>query len=110
MILVISSLVIFVSIIVGWTYIDSYYKNPENIIEHEFVSLGEKQDKIIAGYYDDKAILMDYKICDNKSDINLGNVKLKYIKIMKGQFYLKSLDGEKIVMKRFKILNDGESE
>lgn len=110
LILVISSLVIFISIIGWWTRIDSYYKNPENIIEHEFVSLGEKQDKIIVGYYNDKAILMDYKICDNKPDVDSGNVKLKYIKIKKGQFYLKTLDGEKIVIKKCKIINDEKSE
>lgn len=97
---------IFIPIFLGWIYIDFYLENPKNKVYHEFVTLDNNQEKIIVGYYKDKAILMDYEVLDEKSDENKDNWKIKNIKIIKGKFFLKSLNGEKIEIKKFKILDE----
>lgn len=104
--LIITLFLVFIPIFFGWLYIDFYLENPKNNVYHEFVTLDNNQEKIIVGYYKDKAILMDYEVLDEKSDENQGNGKLKYIKIIKGKFFLKSLDGEKIEIRKSKILDE----
>lgn len=103
---IIIAVLVFALITFGWYYIDSYLANPKNKVNHEFVTLNNNQEKIIVGYYKDKAILMDYEVMDGKSDENKNNWKIKNIKIIKGKFFLKSLDGEKIEIRKVKILDE----
>lgn len=100
------SLLVFIPIFFGCIYIDFHLANPKNKLKHEFVTLNNNQEKIIVGYYKDKAILMDYEVFGDKSDKNQVNGKLKNIKIIKGKFILKSLDGEKIELRKSKILDE----
>lgn len=92
------SIFIFIGFCISW----NYRIDPKNKVDFEIVEINESEPKVIIGNYDNKAILMDYKISDNYEENNRGPIP---IEIDKGKFYIESLDGKKIETRKFKIVN-----